>query len=64
MNVLLYDTSVGADDQQPSEGQFAHFRSGSETLLADRRMLPWHQTQPSCKIPGIAETHVVAQASL
>jgi len=60
----LDDDAVGADDQQASQGSFAHSGRGPEPLLATGRMLSWHQTKRHAKgvlsarrrkIAGLAE---------
>jgi len=50
MNTPLDDDAIGSDDQQPPDGALSHLRRRPEPLFAARRMLPWHQTQPSGKV--------------
>ena len=55
MDVALDDNAVGTNDQQASQGSFAHSGRCSETLLAPGRMLPGHQTKPGGKVACLAE---------
>jgi len=52
------------DHEQPSKIAISLLGDGAEPLLATRRVLPWHQSDPRCKIPtGFEVTRVCDSGS-